>query len=869
VFFFWGQEYYQQLVPGGVSSSRMPTQDEINGKFSDAIYNPLTGTQFANNTINTASLTPGQQPLFSQMQAMLKLLPGPLSGYSDANGNNYITQLSYSNPRREDILRLDYQLGSKNRFFGRWINNTQDTSEPFDPTWSNWMCGGSVPFVGGCKNKQTGWNLSLNLTSTITPTLLNEFSMGLSASRSSLITTADLSGAGNGITFSLPNGPITGTIPDFTFHGNDSANYPGTYLGSLPWHQANTTININDNLSWVKQKHAFKFGIFYQRNRKDQIAWGNANGEFNFDACATSLNQDCSTGGSPYASALLGYFHTPWGANDSFKQDSARPVGYFRYNQLEFYAQDTWKLTRRLTLDYGMRFAWIPPQYDAKDQVGMFVPSLYKAATAVAIDPNTGNPLADPSANLDGIGYASNGTIPKGGWKDRGVMPEPRLGFAYDLFGDTKTVLRGGFGMMHDRSQGNLVFNTVFNNPALVVNHKYTQGNIICFDPALADPTVCASQQAGQYTLLGNIRGADQTGKVPTVYNYSLGLQRELFKGTTLDLAYVGNVQRHLVTATNLNAAPFGTTFTAAAQNPANFAGGVVPSVEPYLPAEYAAAGYSFTGQYAYPSSYLAPYHGYGDIEYFRFNGNGNYNSLQVSVQRRFSKGLTFGGTYTWSHSTTTANTDEDWLFVSGDQKLNYRDSNWDRRHVVALNYVYDLPNFTKHFGGPKWLSFVTDGFQLSGVTQFMSGAPQDVKWNFWWTSPSRWTGTTDGNNPGVFLAQDQSGNLVLPAIGSPSRGTPGAFRTGGMQNWDMSLFKNFRFTEQRYIQLRLEAFNAFNHTNFNNRNYGGSVTTPSCDASGCTAASISKDANWGQNASQYAGVGGPRVVQLGAKVYF
>jgi hypothetical protein len=120
-----------------------------------------------------------------------------------------------------------------------------------------------------------------------------------------------------------------------------------------------------------------------------------------------------------------------------------------------------------------------------------------------------------------------------------------------------------------------------------------------------------------------------------------------------------------------------------------------------------------------------------------------------------------------------------------------------------------------------------------------------------------------------VFLAQDKNGNLVLPKIGQPYRGTPGAFRTGGLQNWDMSLFKNIKFTEQRYIQLRLEAFNAFNHPNFQNRNYGASTTTPSCDASGCTAGSIAKDPNWKQYTSQYSGVGGPRVVQLGAKVYF
>jgi outer membrane receptor protein involved in Fe transport len=129
---------------------------------------------------------------------------------------------------------------------------------------------------------------------------------------------------------------------------------------------------VNDNLTWVRQTHTFKTGIFYQRSRKDQIAWGNINGQFSFGDEGTSGGicpgtTSCQLG-DPLASALLGDF-------TSFDQSTARPTGYFRYNQLEFYVQDTWKATRQLTLDYGMRFAWIPPQYDAKNQVALFNPA--------------------------------------------------------------------------------------------------------------------------------------------------------------------------------------------------------------------------------------------------------------------------------------------------------------------------------------------------------------------------------------------------------------------------------------------------------------------------------------------------------------
>ena len=176
-------------------------------------------------------------------------------------------------------------------------------------------------------------------------------------------------------------------------------------------------------------------------------------------------------------------------------------------------------------------------------------------------------------------------------------MPEPRVGFAYQLTSDQKTVLRGGFGTSHDREQGNLVFNTVFADPANVITPTVLNGNML-------DISSLPQQAPG---VLGNVYGADQTGKVPVLYSYNLGIQRELARGTTLDVAYVGTLGRHLVTQSDINSVPFGTTFTRAAQDPSQFPGGVVPAVEPNLPPEYAAAGYDFSGAYAYTTNYLVP----------------------------------------------------------------------------------------------------------------------------------------------------------------------------------------------------------------------------------------------------------------------
>jgi hypothetical protein len=875
LFFFWSQEFYRQFVPsGGVSQFYTPTKLERQGDFSQSIDgngNPIViaGPGITNNKIDPTQLPAAQAAVFAQVEKILGLFPLPnVSGFGPNQNYNYSNAFSAHDPRREDIFRVDFQLNRNNRLYGRWIHNSDTATAPFENfpgPFGIFACSSAINFAGGCTQKHPGWNLSVNLVSTITPTVLNEFSAGPSHSLSlAESVNGNVSRGTNGINLALlyPLSPDQ-SIPDMSFNGLSNTNFAGSYLGGTPWKQANTTINLNDNLTWVKHSHTLKTGLFYQRSRKDQPAWGNINGQFGFGLGPTS-GGTCSGGpntctlGDPLASALLGSF-------DSFDQSTARPLGKFRYNQLEFYVQDTWKLSSRLTLDYGMRFAWIPPQYDANNQVALFDPASYSQANAVTIDGNGNIIVADGGDPLNGMRFTKSNQIPTGGWNSRGIMPEPRFGFAYDLLGTHKTILRGGGGMMHDRTQGNLIFNTVFNNPALVQTANVSSGNIVNL------PTLTSSFGNG---VLGNILGAARDGKVPTVYSFSLGVQHEIGTGTTLDLAYVGTMSRHLVTSRDLNAVPYGTAFIRAAQDPNNFPGGVVPAVEPNLPPIYAAAGLDFSGLYAYghPSytnAALVPYKGYGQISYLKFDGTSDYNSLQASLQRRFSKGLTFGAVYTWSKSLATAGSDQD-TQNPFNALLDYRAAPWDRTQVFAANYVYDLPGVTKHFGGPKWLSYVTDNFQLSGVTQFMTGTPVDLNNSF--SFPS---GSLDGSNMWgaipFYFTLDQNKNPVLPAIGPPVRGSRDTLRNGGMQTWDMSLFKNIPLgrNEARYLQLRLEAFNAFNHPNFSDKNYGLNVDGP-WQYSPTDPLTITKNANWGKNVDTYGtGPGGFRVVQLGAKLYF
>jgi hypothetical protein len=913
LFFFWSQEFYRQLIPtGDIIQVRVPTALERQGDFSQTvngdgspvtIYNPATGQPFPGNVIDPSTLPPEQQAVFTEVSKILSLYALP--NVTGASNYNYTTQLSFADPRREDLLRIDYQVTDKHRLYGRWINNANESQFPMEQ-W-NLTCMGQLQLPGGCIGKTPSWNLSLNLVSTISPTLLNEVSVGPSVIRSTTTgNNGNLSRGVNDINLPLLF-PVTSdtNIPDFGFEGNNLS-YPWSYFGANPWFQANTTINFNDNVTKVLHNHTLKAGIFLQRARKDQIAWGNFNGQANFTNCITSegLSFDCdpnsTTSGMGYASALLGYFRR-------FNQTSDRPIGFFRYTNLEFYGQDTWKITPRFTLDYGLRVAWYQPQYDTKNQLAIFDPTAFDVSNAVRLyhpapgggvydpaDPGTvipdpdnvliGTIIRDSGDLTNGVGFASDG-YHRGGWRDRGLMPEPRIGFAYAVTSDSKTVLRGGYGMLHDRIQGNLIFNPVFNNPANVISPTVYKGN-------LGDLPSLAS--AGSLPPLGGIIGADPQGQVPTVHNFSLGVQREVGWGTTLDVAYVGSLSRHLVTARDINAIPYGTTFTAAAQDPSKYPGGVVPAVEPDLPAAYSDAGYNYSGNFAYDPQFLVPFQGYSNIGFYKFDGTANYNSLQVSAQRRFSRGLTFGAAYTWSKSLTTANADEDYQDPWNPRGIDYKVAGWDRTHVLVFNYVYDLPKLTKHFGGPKWLSYITDDFQLSGITTFETGQPLDTSiWvqannltgsNQWGSKAPAYFSGSSGVNDSVGTGTINTAALVttLP-IGPPASGPRTTLRGGGMQNWDMSLFKNIPLgsNEQRYIQLRLEAFNIFNHPNFSGVNlWNWGFNAPSGSApsqlffntrpSDSPVSKADVLGNYfGEYNSQYGGIGGPRVIQLAAKIYF
>ena len=909
LFFFYSQESYHQLEPGGTTQAYVPTNDERNGIFTSStdglgnavvIKDPANGGQpFSDNQIPSGRIVGG-------IQQLMKLYPQPNTVDPTAGHNNYNYQIetAASHPRNEEIARVDWQINPGNRFFTRFIAN-QDHEN--DPLGNGGLYGTSNYKLGnGVSSSQPGYNVAFDLTTALGSSMVNEVTAGWSVATQQINSIGNaISNSATGISIPLVYAvPGSSPIPDISFTGRSQQQGSSDYNGALPFNTAQTVINLTDNLTKTLGRHTFKVGVFFERSRKDQSDWGNSNGQFSFSGLDQS--QPMQTG-DPYANALLGYYNT-------FGQSSTRPRGFFRYTSADFYLQDTWKVNSHLTLDYGMRFPWFQPQYDAKLQDVNFVASSYDPSQAVRIyqEWQNGNWYAYDPANpsvhvadylkgtiVPGSGNAANGMqlarngYYKGGFKDVGIVYEPRLGFAYDLKGNSKTIIRGGAAITHDRFQGNPIYNQVDDNPP----NKYQ-----------------ATLQYGQVTDLGSVGSAtlspvtvvgfDPSGKLPTVYSYSLGIQRDLGKGTMLDVAYVGNLQRHLSQMVNQNYIPYGYCFTYAAQDPGNssYGGQPVPTPEQggegsWLPSQY--AGLPYLGDRVLPQNSMERYQGYSNVDHYTWDGVGNYNSLQVQLNRRFGHGLKFGGAYTFSKTMDTTDNDGSWINTISEKKYNYQLAGFDRPQILAVNYIYELPRFSAYLGHSHIVSLLTDNFEVSGISQFIKGTPGIIGLDLSWyqrlidgsySEPTRAyikPGAKPSKGNGRYAAVDPTA-FVMPNIGTPAPWPKQYLRGGGTNSTDLAVLKKIPVSsgEKRYVELRMEAFNAFNHPQFwginlyaqpavNDGSQGGNYWGFAWNWANVVPVNpnnirpAGSKSNLGTYFGDYNSGGNPRIVQLAAKLYF
>ncbi|MDQ3010596.1 MAG: hypothetical protein M3X11_07830 [Acidobacteriota bacterium] len=773
-----------------------------------------------------------QNRLYSLGVNILKLYPEP--NYTPTGGDNfnYRTQEASNTPERDDTLRIDYNLTSSWRVSGRVLKNKADVILPY----GDFVLGTNLPPFAAARSIPR-YSFATTVTGSLSPTTVIEATYGISHNSIDILPTDRHTRAATGLS-SFPTlypGAVTlDLIPQFTYGGR-IAGGPNIGTNNAPFYNFNTTQDTVGSISKILGPHSIKAGVYYHRSLKPQSSFANNNGVINF----SDNSQNPLDTGFGFANAITGVYNT-------YQQASARIIGNYKYYNLEWYVQDNWKVNKRLTLDYGMRFVKMPPQYDADGQGANFLPDRFNASQASrlyrpicingaatcdsgdnrrAVDPvllvpgfvptaantianfNIGRIVPNSGSITNGIFVSGNG-IETALVKDRGIQFGPRFGFAYDVSGKKDFVVRGGGGIFYDRPQGNIVFDTV-RNPPTTLQPTLNFGRLQDIDP--------------RTTLLAppNLEARDYVGKNPTVYSFNLGIQYKLPFDTLLDVSYVGSIGHHLLRARNLNASPYGTTFQAANQDPTRT---VTASTVP--------------GSAALPRELLAPYRGFADsIRLLEFAENSNYHSLQVSANRRFSRGVLLGANYTWGKALGTASGDFDFVRIDNlNKQANYGPQSFDRRHNLTANWVWELPKATDS----KALGFALNNWQLSGIYHYQTGAPYGVGFNIAGYGNANLTGSFTEGARIVILKTPGSGNSSDPykqfdvgAFGAPSVGSRGLeagrnyLNQAPINYFDLSLSKKLVFREGLRVEARIDAFNAFNHTQFAGVNTTANFATP------------------------------------------
>jgi hypothetical protein len=912
LFFFVSQEFQKQLRPQANRNVTMPTVLERTGDFSQSVDNngnkifirdsTKTGTCTSANT----AASPGAcfidggvlnkipaNRLYAPGLQILKVFPLP-NAIGAGNGFNFRSQISDSYPRREDLVRIDYKQSDSLSIFGRFVNN-QDALGSF---YGSFVLGTNNP-LAKINDVRPGKALAIGATKTFNSTTVNEITVGYGKNQINIDADTDaLTRAKNGLTnlpALFPGAIQNDYIPQFNFNGGRIANGPNYGTNNAPFFNYNRTFDIIDNFSKIVGRHALKTGAYFQHSWKDQTVFTNANGNINFiDTTSNPLDT-----GFGYANAAIGVFQ-------SFNQASAYPTGQYRYTNLEFYLQDTWKIQPRLTLDYGLRFYYIQPQYDKALQTSTFLPQLFDRSKAprlyrpilgtdpvtgatnvrVAFDPVSGQTLPGTEIGkiVPGSGNLLNGIAKAGEAVNKylqdspGILFAPRFGIAYDLTGKGNYVLRGGAGIFYDRFQGNETFD-MLGNPPTIFTPTVSNGRLQDIAPITNVQTALLAPSG--------LNAFSQEGFIPTVYQFNIGIQTKLPHDFRLDVSYVGSQSRHLLQRLNLNAIPYGALYKRENQDPSRFTGGVVPATEPGLNAAYAAAGLSFSGSNALPTDLLRPYQGFGNINIHQMGGNANYNSLQMSVERRFARQLFVQLSYTYSKALGLSNVDTDFVRIDAfTHSANYGPLASDRPHNLVINSIWELPRASKWAGGNKVVKFLGDNWQLSGIYVWQNGAPYTPTCSISGVSSTTnlagsATETTNrcriNGNPGTGHSSDPYRQLTASVFSAPLPGSLGLesgrnFLVGpGINNIDLSLQKSFPVGEKRRLELRVDAFNALNHTQFSGVNSNLNITSLSNPA----PTNLPFDANGNfifANRNGFGTVNGvrdPRILQMVARFVF
>lgn len=834
LFFFVGEEWKRLRQQAVAQTFTVPTTAMLNGDFSalltgsnpTQLYYPGTNTPIPNNNISSL-MTPDGKAISNVYRTI------SAAGLSFRDGgipNNNLT-LAPSNPLNfhQDLIRLDYVLNQKHSVFGRWIHDQNTLIDPYG-TFSN--TNPNVLNTTPTTRNRPGQSYLVSWTWAARTNLINQATANTSWAAQRIPPYGEnWKRETYGFTYNkiYPGiGPYPNGIP--IVNVTNYAPFQGPNFALL---SPSTDIQVADNITWIKGNHNFKFGVAYIRDRVDQNGRSNYTGTANFNVVPTSSlcrNATANTTCYSLADAFLGNFQ-------SYSEASADPMGHFRFNQIEGFAQDGWKVSRKLSLELGLRYQWIQPFYLQGNNASNFDRTVYNPANAVTVTtngrivPGSGNPYngliragggvpEDQQIRVPNVNTALFPLIPAGAprgfYKMNGAVG-PRFGFAYAM--DEKTTIRGGVGLFFYRPQGNLIFSQL-NLAPFLSNTQFDTGNL----------ATVGSLAANNTGLQGTISAIDPVNKNPYTWQYSFGFQRQVTRTVLMEMNYVGSVAHHQLRQPNVNFADLNAV-VANANSPTPFSSTAV----------------------------FNPYRGYTQINSNRFDSNYNYNALQLFASKRAGF-TTFTLAYTFAKALGDSNGNNQTLENWTDLHYNYGPLSNDRRHAFVASFVIQAPDLRGH-------SFLVrqavGGWQVSGVARLQSGAYYNVQVNSLvnlgtvrpdyvpgariynphagvcgYLNNGSGTGCNDSVRPFVATPRNQArfGNAPYAAIVGP-----------GLAQTDATLSKFFPITERVRVKLQADAFNILNRTNFNGLNLNAS------------------NSNFGTISSAFP----PRQLQLGAKILF